>query len=288
MNLCYFVSDLHGDRERYRKLLDCMANERPSAVFMGGDLTGPLGMPLIPQAGEHGVDSLNGGLVALFRSWKGTLKQYYPKLFVILGNDDPRTEESVLIDAASQGYCEYVHNRKASFEEFTVYGYSHVPPTPFLNKDWERYDVSRYVDPGSVSPETGGRTVPVSASKVRHTTIKNDLEALVRKDNLENAILLFHSPPYKTKLDIADLLGKKVDHVPLDIHVGSIAIERFLRAKKPRIALHGHVHESPRLSGSWQDRIGRTFLFSAAHVGPELALVRFSPHSPHLATRDLI
>jgi len=30
-----------------------------------------------------------------------------------------------------------------------------VPPTPFLLKDWEKYDVSAYVDPGCVSPEEG-------------------------------------------------------------------------------------------------------------------------------------
>jgi len=41
------------------------------------------------------------------------------------------------------------------------------------------------------------------------------------------------------------------------------------------VTLHGHVHESARLTGAWQDRIGRTVCLSAAHDGPELALVRF-------------
>ena len=58
---------------------------------------------------------------------------------------------------------------------FQVYGYSFVPPTPFQLKDWERYDVSRFVDPGCVSPEEGMRTIPVSDQEQRFTTIQKDL-----------------------------------------------------------------------------------------------------------------
>jgi Icc-related predicted phosphoesterase len=79
-----------------------------------------------------------------------------------------------------------------------------------------------------------------------------------------------------------------VDHVPLDVHVGSIALQRFIAARQPLLTLHGHVHESARLSGSWQDRIGRTHLFTAAHDGPELALVRFDPENLDGATRQLL
>jgi hypothetical protein len=34
--------------------------------------------------------------------------------------------------------------------------------------------------------------------------------------------------------------------------------------------------------------IGRTFCFSAAHDGPELALVRFEPEHPEFATRESV
>jgi len=81
--------------------------------------------------------------------------------------------------------------------------------------------------------------------------------------------------------------GKRVEHVPLDVHVGSIAIQRFIAGRQPLVTLHGHVHDSARLTGSWRDTIGRTHLFSAAHDGPELALVRFDPDVPENATRDL-
>jgi uncharacterized protein len=70
--------------------------------------------------------------------------------------------------------------------------------------------------------------------------------------------------------------------------VGSIAVRRFIETRQPFITLHGHIHESPRLTGSWKDLIGRTHAFSAAHDGRELALVRFELEKPEEATRELI
>jgi Icc-related predicted phosphoesterase len=163
-----------------------------------------------------------------------------------------------------------------------------VPPTPFLLKDWERYDVSRYVDPGCVSPEEGRRSVPVSANESRYSTISEDLEQLVGRDDVRDAVFLFHTPPYQTALDRAALDGQMVDHVPADLNVGSIAVQRFIEARQPLLTLHGHVHESARLTGSWKDRIGRTHLFGAAHDGPELCLVRFDLHDLAGATRCLL
>ncbi|NNE45928.1 MAG: hypothetical protein HKN37_04625 [Rhodothermales bacterium] len=36
---CLFVSDLHGRVDRYEKLFDAIQRDRPSIVFLGGDLT---------------------------------------------------------------------------------------------------------------------------------------------------------------------------------------------------------------------------------------------------------
>jgi Icc-related predicted phosphoesterase len=79
-----------------------------------------------------------------------------------------------------------------------------------------------------------------------------------------------------------------MEHAPLDPHVGSIALRRLIEARQPLVTLHGHIHESARLTGAWRDRIGRTICLSAAHDGPELALVRFDPGAPEHATRELV
>jgi Icc-related predicted phosphoesterase len=106
--------------------------------------------------------------------------------------------------------------------------------------------------------------------------------------DLTGAVCLFHAPPYRTALDRAALDDVRVDHVPVDVHVGSIAIRRFLEQRAPAVALCGHVHESARLTGRWQDTVGGTVVLGAAHDGPELALVRFDPGDPAGASRDLI
>jgi Icc-related predicted phosphoesterase len=191
-------------------------------------------------------------------------------------------------DAERQGLWEYMHMRKTTWGNHSVFGYAYVPPTPFRLKDWERYDVSRFVDPGCVSPEDGWHSTTIDKREVRFATIQKDLDALAGEESLERSVMLFHSPPYKTKLDRAGLDGRSVDQVPVDVHVGSIAIRRFIEKRQPLLTLHGHVHESARITGSWKDRIGPTYVLSAVHDGRELALVRFDPDRPEAATRELI
>ena len=206
----------------------------------------------------------------------------------MLGNDDARAEEAAILEAATRGAWRYAHSRRLPFGAFEVIGYSYVPPTPFLLKDWERYDVSRYVDPGCVSPEEGHRTVPVPENEMRYATIAHDLAELAAEADPARSIFLFHTPPYDTPLDRAALDGKAVDHAPMDVHVGSIAVRRFIEERQPLLTLHGHVHESARLTGAWRFQLGRTHALGAAHDGPELALVRFDPDAPDEATRALL
>lgn len=287
MPRCLFVSDLHGNTARYDKLFHAIEDDEPAAVFLGGDLL-PSGFGLAGSLDPAHVDFINDFLVPGLERARRLAGAEPPDVFVILGNDDPRFEEAAMLEAATRGLWTYAHNRSIEWREFSVVGYSFVPPTPFRLKDWERYDVSRYVDPGCSSPEEGWRTVPVSESDVRYGTIEGDLAALAGTRPLGRTIMLFHSPPYKSALDRAALDGRSIDSVPLDVHVGSIAVQRFIEKRQPLITLHGHVHESARLTGEWSVRIGATYAYSAAHDGPELALVRFDPEAPASATRELV
>jgi len=285
MTRCLFVADLHGAATRYAALFAAIRAERPAAVFLGGDLL-PSG--LAAAVGAVDGDFVREVLAPGFARVRRDLGAAAPRVFLILGNDDGRIEEESVIEAAAAGTWEYAHGRRIPFGDWTVFGYACVPPTPFALKDWERYDVSRHVDPGCTSPEEGWRTVPLRQGEAPNATIREDLEQLAGAGDLSRAVFLFHAPPYDTRLDRAALDGKAVEHAPLDLHVGSIAIRRFLEARQPLLSLHGHVHESARLTGEWRDRLGRTHCFSAAHDGGELALVRFDLESPGQATRALI
>lgn len=276
--LCYFVSDLHGKIERYEKLFSLIIKEKPNALFFGGDL-----FPHYFEGKNFILDYLEPEL----QSIKNSLGEEYPRIFVIFGNDDAKSEESSVRIMEAHRLISYIHFKKVVFENFTVIGYSCIPPSPFLLKDWEKYDVSRYLEPGCISPEDGKRTVNISDYEKKYSTIKKDLEELVTDEKLTGTILLFHCPPYQTNLDRAALDGKTIDHVQLDVHVGSIAIRKLIESKQPLMSLNGHIHESARLTGSWNDKIGKTFCVSAAHDGNELALIRFDPNKPHAATRTL-
>lgn len=281
MPQCFFVSDLHGQLNRYQALIQKIISERPPAIFMGGDLLPPF------NAGWT-ENFVRDYLATEFRKLKEILGEDYPRVFLILGNDDGRNDEKDLISImVDDKIWEYIHNRSVKFDSYTVFGYSYVPPTPFLNKDWERYDISRYVDPGCIPPEDGKHSEEQPPNLIHNATIKQDLDDLIGDKNLSRSIFLFHTPPYQTKLDRAALDGKMIDHVPLDCHVGSIAVKNMILEREPLITMHGHVHESARITGSWKDMLGKTNMFSAAHDGPELAVVIFDPDNPRKAKRAL-
>jgi uncharacterized protein len=286
MNKCFFVSDLHGKMSRYETLIRKIRLDKPDFVFLGGDL--------LPHKSIHGRagfenigDFARDFILARFRKLKQQMDCAFPDIYLIPGNDDRKDQWTAFGEGEREGLWTNLNMRCKVIGKYKFYGYAYVPPTPFRLKDWEKYDVSRYVDPGCISPLEGVRTGPADGDP-EWNTIQKDLELLTGNDELTNTLLLFHSPPYQSFLDRADLDGQIFDHVPLDVNVGSIAIQHFIEEKKPWITLHGHVHESTRLTGNWQQKFGRTHSFNAAHDGPELSLIIFELHNPQRAERLLI
>lgn len=277
-----FISDIHGSIPRYQHLFQIIRKETPDAVFFGGDIL-PLHLTKHTTMEEF-VET------TIFSEMKKIQKSRDKKIrfFVIMGNDDPRMYEHLFVKADNAGFLDYIHQKTISYKKQYITGYSFVPPTPFQLKDWERYDISQYVDVGAVSPEHGKRTVDVPLDEIKYSTIACDLEILSKQSPLRKTIYLFHSPPYHSCLDQADLHGKKVDHAPIDVHVGSIAIQRFITDHQPLLTLHGHVHESASITGRWKQKVDDTYSFSAAHHGSELAVVRFDTNHLDEATRELI
>ena len=277
----FFVSDLHGDKDRFKNLIKLVRQDVPPALFIGGDIT--------PHFAKYTIheDFFTDFLLPEFRLLKEEMKNCLPDIFIIMGNDDPRIEEEHLFQGEVEGLWLYVHKRKTHFGNFPVYGYAYIPPTPFRLKDWERYDVSRYVDPGCVPPTEGIRTID-TGEDIEYCNIQNDLATLTGEDDLSHAIILFHSPPYQSNLDRAALDGMEIDHVPLDVNVGSIAIKRFIEDRKPMITLHGHVHESTRITGSWSEKIGRTYAFNAATDQKGLSVIKIPLDNPAAAERFII
>jgi uncharacterized protein len=282
MPRCFFATDLHGHVSQYEKLLAKVRQEVPEVVLLGGDLL-PHGMGIKPGFDDFFDDFLRPSFMAL----QSEMKNDYPLVMLILGNDDPRVNEEDFILAQDTGIWVYMHERKYDFNGLPFYGYAYVPPTPFRMKDWERYDVSRYVDPGCIHP-TEGFFTKEPETDIEYHTISEDLARLSGDDDLSGAVMLFHTPPYQTRLDRAALDGMMYEHVPLDVHVGSIALKRFIEERSPMVTLHGHIHESSRITGHWHEYIGNTLSVNAAWDGPELSLVVFDTGNLQAISRHII
>lgn len=270
---CFFVSDIHGKQDRYKALFRKIEEEQPDGVFLGGDL--------LPhhRSEDKTMSFIHDAIIEPMEEFQNA------RFFLIMGNDDPRIYEEIFKEADEEGILDYVHQRSVKFNNLFVIGYSYVPPTPFRLKDWERYDVSRYTDVGGISSEDGFRTI--SEERTRYKTIEEDLEEIASETQPKKTIYLFHSPPYEI-LDMIDWRGKLFDHVQPDLHVGSIAIRRFIEEHPPFMTLHGHIHEVEAQTGSWRTKFCGTHILSAAYGGPELALVRFDTDEPEKASKEFI
>ena len=272
-----FVTDLHEKKKKYDNLFTYVTETKPDAVLIGGDL-----LPIKTE--ENDISSfIKKYIISPIKKIKNDVK-----FFIILGNDDPRIYEELFIEADKKKILHYMHEKTLAFSDVFITGYAYIPPTPFQLKDWERYDVSRFVDVGAISPEEGYFSFPLDMNKIKYGSIKKDLDDLVKNAPPNKTIFLFHSPPYDSFLDRAGLDGKMIDHTPLDVHIGSIAIKRFIEKYQPFITLHGHVHESSHLTGYWKQKFKETYSFSAAFTDEKLAVIKVDTNNPEDATRILL
>lgn len=277
----FFATDLHGQVSRYKKLFRAIAKAPPAFVFLGGDL-----LPHRLKSTDGYEDFTLEYLIPELRKLRVSLGVDYPNFVLILGNDDFRSEEKKFTRASQEGLCHYLNNSHKVISGVPVFGYPFVPPTPFRIKDWEKYDIAEEVNPGCVSPSGGYRTIQPDYD-MEKSTIARDLQILTAGHDLSDAVMLFHSPPYRCRLDWFRAEGKGYLGSTEKKHIGSIAIRHFIESQQPRVTLHGHIHESTRLSGHWRERFGSTISYNAAHDGPELCVIQFDIKQPDQAIRTI-
>lgn len=255
-----YATDLHGNRKLYDLLLEFASARACQAVIIGGDIT-PKGFydwkPGEPIPGlERQRAFLQDYLVPALRAF---CRRASLELFIMMGNDDRRANLDLLEAEEAAGTIKLLHERAYQLGPYKIVGYPFIPPSPFFLKDWEKYEdrgrlAPLWQDPILDIAETGVRTVPL----IERTTIAEDLLSLKRLADPKETIYLFHAPPYGTELDLIEVGKSRYQGLPLDPHVGSTAIRRFIEAEQPPLTLHGHVHLSYKLSGQRQTRLGRT------------------------------
>jgi Icc-related predicted phosphoesterase len=124
---CLFASDLHGSFPRYEKLFLAIETHGPAGVFLGGDLLPHWSFSQV-QSEDAPADFVADFLAEGFESLRGKLGRHYPEVFLILGNDDPRSEETFFLELARSGLWSYAHQRCLPFREWHIIPETHRRP----------------------------------------------------------------------------------------------------------------------------------------------------------------
>ncbi len=255
-----YVTDLHGNRWRYERTLELAAEVGAALMINGGDLL-PHGRMHEEQA--RFIDEFLDPYFAACRD-RGI------RCLLIPGNDDLAAHDP-LLEAVCGKYplVSNVARRLASVGPYDVIGLDLVADFPFRLKDRARMDTRDAgfppQSPGGILSVPGGwRELPDWPAYARTLpTIQDALSALPAPRDPCRAVYLLHGPPAGLGLDVCR------GGTP----VGSRAVLRFLERVQPRLALHGHIHESPEESGAWKNTVGRTVCIQPGQAPGSLTAV---------------
>lgn len=257
-----YASDLHGSEGHYARLAVAAGKHRPEIVVLGGDMlpddsalepeTLGVGQPeFVRQQFQKAVEAIRAACNPL-------------AILVIHGNHDWASSAAATKDLAKEGLFTVLdHETPFVIRRLGFVGYSCSPPTPWFVKDFERLD-----QPGDATPLLGGarwdprfsKAIPHSAAVIFNeaSTIADDLAKLCPP--ARPWVFVAHAPPFGTKLD-QSYKGESW---------GSRAIRDAIEKHQPLLSLHGHVHESPVVSGSFTHRLGNTIAINPGQTHDKL------------------
>lgn len=271
-----FTADLHGNKLQYTKLFKYAEKNKPGIVIIGGDITPKDKAKRTPKKQAQFLENF---LIP-------TIKEFYEKnkikTALILGNDDFRANSNILEKNKFQGLINITNKKIEMNKDFTLIGYTYVPVTPFIFKDWEKKDHTLdektyrkdFIIEGYIN-----KNEPTKLELTKKDTIYKDLEKYFKKTK-KKTILVAHAPPYKTNIDITRTKE----------HVGSIGVLEAIKKFKPTISLHGHIHETVKMTGKFMQKINSTYSFSPGNnfLSEKLKIILIDTDEPDNAERIII
>jgi Icc-related predicted phosphoesterase len=248
-----FTSDLHGEIHLYQELFSEVLSSSVEIIALGGDL-----LPSFPPTKQY-EDIIPDQKAFIDQFLLPLLKRmlettFVNQIFLIPGNWDLsyphlfKEKEEGIIDLSQKSY--------RSNNGYEWIGYPFVPPTPFRPKDFEKMDDPQSPWPPQKDPsfikasDQTDQLIPIDPHGFlrQRETIREDLGRLPKPLLPKRSIFVMHSPPFGTRLDI----------IQSGEFAGSRSIKTFIEKHQPLLTLHGHIHESPDISGHYSDRIGET------------------------------
>lgn len=262
-----YTSDLHGNKEHYQELFELAEQRKAQAIIIGGDMLpihGPFKYSLQEQ--QNFIFSYLEPKIRDFRS-----RAPQTTIYAMLGNDDWQASNVHLETLVAKGTLRLLHGEKHELGSgYELVGYAHVPPTPFTIKDGERRDLQKDVvdqQRCTACVSQGAKIVVVDPEQYFASvmSIEEELEELPTARDYRKTVYVMHSPPFRTNLD--RLFDGR--------WIGSQAIRAFVEKYQPNLTLHGHIHESSEISGTYWDRIGKTICINPGQTTEELYAVVF-------------
>lgn len=243
-----YACDIHGDKNKYSKLLEVAVNEKIKYMVWGGDLLPKRGGPretIQPEFIDNYLDD-----------YFGKLKENNIECIFIMGNDDLEN-----FDDKIENLCKKhsnIHNidrSKFEIDGISFIGLSNVLDNPFRYKNRVLMEDGLEMEE-QLSPEIyinkGTNIITVEEwRKYRETSVdkmKDVLASLPKISDKKNTIFVFHAPPY----------GIGLDECQVGYKAGSKDMANYIKNSGAYMSLHGHIHESPDVSGVWESKLGDT------------------------------
>ena len=257
----FYVTDLHGCRWKYDRLADLAAGCEADVVINGGDM-----LPNHGRLYEFQGEFIRSYLPLHFERFSTAGIPY----LCCLGNDDLGVYDS-LFDETCRRYPG-IHNiaqTRVPLGGHEFVGFNLTVDYPFRLKDRCRIDTKDYLFQRQLgtalfSRPGGFEECADWVTRARHLpTLAEELRNLVKPRHPPGSIYVMHMPPAGLGLDVCGS----------GFRAGSRAVRDFLMRMGPLLSLHGHIHESPAVSGVWRAQLGSTLCVQPGQDGNLVAVV---------------
>jgi hypothetical protein len=281
MTRIFFATDIHGSDICFKKFINAGRFYGVDILILGGDITGKMVIPLIKNPDGTIETTLFGRDIRVEseRELNELMKRisnigYYPYYTTKKEMEELASREEI----KEEIFKELMINRLKNWLEFAeeklkgtkikcyiqpgnddiyevdnILASSNIIINPEGKVVWidDKHEMVS-IGNANMTPWRCPRDIPEDKLKERITSLINIVE------NIENAILNIHPPPYDTEIDLAPMIDEEFNVVIRQgeivyTHVGSKAVKEIIEEYQPLLGLHGHIHEARGVS-----RIGRT------------------------------
>lgn len=255
-----FTTDLHGIQWKYHRVLELARKLKVDAVVNGGDLL-PACEDLTLQK-----DFIQNFLDDYFYQYE----LYGIHHLSVMGNTDFKCFDPLFNEIASHyKYTQNLSVKKVKINGYEFIGTDLMPDYPFCLKDRCRMDTAdaefqEQFGKAFLSSPQGWEDIEDWFDYAKaHPTLEEELEGLPQPEDMRKTVYVMHMPPAFIGLDVCQ--G--------NVNVGSKAIYRFFRKKQPLLSLHGHIHESPKISNRWNYSMKNTTCIQPGQENEDMVYV---------------